>query len=487
MNHSKWGAFVVACLVAWPTSGPSLHAQISSFRHVILVVQENRSPDNLFQGLCTPPYGSSRSCSTTPTGSQYDIQTSNWLNKASSTGVTQPTAVALANNFDLGHQHIAFTETCDRNSMGVCEMDGAASNTCHATSTGSTCPTDPEYMYVDNSTGTVDPYLSMAAQYGWANYMFQTNQGPSFPAHQFLFGGTSAPGAADDAIGTFAADNVLPDVKATTAGCIALSTTTVPLITASGQILSIYPCFEHGTLADLLGSSSIGWKYYTSGSGGIWTAPNAIRHICVPSAPYGGTCTGSDWTENVVLKSSRLLTDIRKCELPDVSWVIPSGANSDHPGVSTGGGPSWVGSIVNAIGNNGKCRNGETYWDDTVVIITWDDWGGWYDHEPPEFLSGPEGDYQYGFRVPMMVVSAYTPQGYVDNERHDFGSILRFVEQNFGIAEGALGFADARSTTDLTNFFDLTKPPRVFSTIPTALDADYFIHDKTPPTDPDDD
>ena len=75
-------------------------AQIPNFQHVIVIVQENRTPDNLFQGLCIPPYGSKNLCSTRPTASQYDIQTSNWLNKSSSTGVTQPSTVALANKYD---------------------------------------------------------------------------------------------------------------------------------------------------------------------------------------------------------------------------------------------------------------------------------------------------------------------------------------------------------------------------------------------------
>jgi hypothetical protein len=70
-------------------------------------------------------------------------------------------------------------------------------------------------------------------------------------------------------------------------------------------------------------------------------------------------------------------------------------------------------------------------------------WGGWYDHEPPVILAKPQGDYQYGFRVPLLVVSAYTPAGYINNVRHDFGSILRFIEFNFGITQGALNFADA--------------------------------------------
>jgi phospholipase C len=174
-----------------------------------------------------------------------------------------------------------------------------------------------------------------------------------------------------------------------------------------------------------------------------------------------------------------------------MTWSIPAGQNSDHPGDPTWiGGPSWVASIVNAIGES-SCQNpdGSTYWNSTAILITWDDWGGWYDHEPPTLLSVPnqgQGDYQLGFRVPLVVVSAYTPLGYVDNGRYDFGSILRFVEQNFGIPEGALNFADARSTTDLTSFFDWNQQPRLFQHIAAPKSADYFLNDTRPPAPPDD-
>ena len=164
----------------------------------------------------------------------------------------------------------------------------------------------------------------------------------------------------------------------------------------------------------------------------------------------------------------------------------PNGPESDHPRSNTGEGPSWVASIVNAVGNNAKCPDGEVYWNNTAILITWDDWGGWYDHEPPTLLAKAQGDYQYGMRVPFIVVSAYTAAAHVDNNRSDFGSILRFIEQNFGIAEGALNFADARATTDLAGFFNLNQAPRVFTTIPARFSAHYFINDPRPPSEPDD-
>ena len=141
---------------------------------------------------------------------------------------------------------------------------------------------------------------------------------------------------------------------------------------------------------------------------------------------------------------------------------------------------------MNAIGKSSSCDGNAGYWKDTAILIVWDDWGGWYDHEPPTILAQPEGDYQYGFRVPLVVVSAYTPEGYINNMRHDFGSILRFVEFNFGLPIGGLDFADARAKTDLTGFFDLDRQPREFQKISAPKDASFFLHDKRKATDPDD-
>jgi phospholipase C len=459
------------------------HAQISNFSHIVVIIQENRGPDNLFYYLCSTPYGSSKSCSTSPTDTQYDILTSNWLDKTASKGVTQPISVELDNTYDVSHSHDGFTTTCDVNtSTGICRMDGAAETSC----TGCTGVAQPHYRYVDNSTGILNPYLTLATSYGWANYMFETQQGPTFPAHQFLFGGTSAPSAADDAIATFADSNMYPAANNPIAGCIAPSDIHVDLIEAGQKTGQTYPCFDHTTIADLMENVNVSWHYYNPGLDSIVTAPNAIDHICEPSEPSGGTCTGTEFTDNVITPPKKVLTDISGCNLAGMVWVTPSGENSDHASSNDGGGPAWVASIVNSIGNNPKCKSGENYWDDTAIIITWDDWGGWYDHEPPTILAGNEGDFQYGFRVPFMVVSAYTPVGYIDNTRMDWGTVLRFIEQNWGIEMGTLGFADARSTTDMTEFFNLEQAPRSFVTIPADRDASFFINDDRPMTEPDD-
>jgi len=474
----------------------SAHAQISKFQHIIVVVQENRTPDNLFYALCaTSP------CSTTPDNTQYNIQTANWLDKTSPTGVTQPTAASLNNGYDLDHSHAGWKNECDLNTAVIppqCRMDGAAA----------THKNRGAYIYVDNTVdtkhplGILTPYLTLATTYGWANFMFQTNQGPSFPAHQFLFGGTSALDAAGDAAGSFLSENFGKGP----AGCYAQDGETTKLISSAGKetvykidhAAGVTTCLTRTTMADLLDSAGVGWRYYSTKGGGndkggsIWTAPNAIQAICVPDAGFEN-CTGSEWANHVDLTPADVLKDLgikgNPCRLQAVSWVIPKGANSDHPGGSTGG-PDWVGSIVNTLGGS-ACKNpdGTSYWNTTAVVIVWDDFGGWYDHVPPTILAAPEGGYQLGFRVPLIFVSAYTPTGYINNDNNDFGSILRFIENNFALpgGEGALGFADSRSKTDLSAFYNLGKPARPFSTIPTAKSGLEILNDKTPPTDPDDD
>jgi phospholipase C len=206
-----------------------------NFQHIVVIFQENRTPDNLFYGLCGAPFGNAGSCSTTPSAGQYNIQTSNWLNSQSSSGTTQPGSVPLANAYDLNHSHSAFVAQCDVNSNGLCQMDGSA-----AVSGTGACPDSPQFRFVDNSSGMLNPYLELATQYGWANYMFQTNQGPSFPAHQYIFGGTSAPTSDADRKGVHASENPLgtaglSDSK-NPAGCTADALTRV-MAAAIGRIL----------------------------------------------------------------------------------------------------------------------------------------------------------------------------------------------------------------------------------------------------------
>jgi phospholipase C len=376
------------------------------------------------------------------------------------------------------------------------------------------------YKYTDNpaltynnaygmgNTSVLGPYLAFAQQYGWANFMYQTNQGPSYPAHQFIFSGTSARTATDDLAATFIAENFSP--QHTQAGCLAGSTSFSrqispnpnPSVCAAGCVcydnntvqeckISNNPplndtfCYGHDTMDTLLGSAN--WKYYAPSQGSIWTAPDSFSALCAPVV--NGMCTGPAFTgpnPNVVISKAQVLTDIKNnCKLAPVTWIIPDGRWSDHASSNDGTGPSWVAAVVNEIGG---FQNTCGFWNNTAIVITWDDWGGWSDNQKPVVLNpvNGQGDYQYGFRVPMIVVSAYTPQGYINNATHDFGSILRMIQAINGIPEGSLNFADLRATNDLHAFFSLTTP-RPYTIVPAVKDPSYFINFIGAPTAPDND
>jgi phospholipase C len=429
-------------------------------QHVVVIFQENRTPDNLFQDPVL-------------IGRNADIAQSG-LN---SQGLTIPlspidlgTNGSNPQNYDLGHSHKDFERMYDGG-----KMDGADLIGC---SPPANCPPNahpnPQYMYVNPAD--VQPYFALAELYTFADRMFQTNQGPSFPAHQFIISGTSAPSAGS---ALFAAENAkVPGPPS--GGCDSLPGSTVAMIDPTGsEATTMFPCFDHPTLTDLLETNGNTWRYY-SPSRGIWNGPEAIQHIC-GTLTGSGTCGGTDWNSHVVLNNTQLFTDIGSNQLPEVSWVIPSGQASDHAASNDGSGPSWVASVVNAIGNS-------PYWANTAIFITWDDWGGWYDHvPPPQVLANCSQwgcGYVYGFRVPLIVVSPYAKAQYISHVPHDFGSILKFIESTFGLP--SLGYADA-TADDFSDCFDLNQAPLVFQTISAPLDAQYFLNDKTPPTDPDDD
>ena len=400
------------------------------FQHVVVIFQENRTPDNLFHGL-----------------PNADIANTG---KNSSGQVITLSSIPLANDYDLSHAHKAFVDMYDNG-----KMDGADHIPIVCKKGATNCPpSHPQFKYVRPSD--VQPYFQLAETYTFGDRMFQTNQGPSFPAHQFIIAGTSAPTAASD---LFAAEN--PSGADT--GCTAPPDASVLLIDPLGnENQSTYPCFEHRTLMDSLDAQKLTWNYYAPLPGSIWTGPNAIQHIR----------SGPDWAK-VIIPQTKVLTDIANGQLAQVSWVIPDGADSDHASSNDGTGPSWVASIVNAIGTS-------QYWGNTAIIITWDDWGGWYDHVAPTIYNS----YEYGFRVPLIIVSPYSKQGHVSHVTHDFGSILKFIEEVFNLP--SLGYADSRAD-DFSDCFDLTQRPIPFQVVPAKLDQKFFLTVKRPATPPDDD
>ncbi len=391
--------------------------------HVIIVIQENRTTDNLFQGLAgadTQNYGLDSE------GNHVPLH-----------------AVSLGWNGDISHSHDNFLTECNPNSsdLALCQMNGwnhAHANGAHCTGTGTN---ECAYGYVPRSE--TQPYFDMAAQFAFGDRMFETNEGPSFPAHQELISGTAS--AAPQAPSRQISAN--PQPKKSGGGCDSAPGTTVetiplkPIGAPEGK--PVKACFDRQTLGDLLTQADVSWRYYQCGTGpGLWHAYDAIEHIW----------DGGNYSNLVIPEPQQILSDINDNSLAAVSWVTPDGMHSDHPGAGNTGGPSWVSAIVNAVGQS-------SYWDSTAIIVTWDDWGGWYDHVAPH----RRNNYNLGFRVPILLISPYVVQsGYVSHVRHEFGSILHFTEETFGT--GNLGTTDATSD-DLQDSFNYDQAPRPFSPI----------------------
>ena len=211
----------------------------------------------------------------------------------------------------------------------------------------------------------------------------------------------------------------------------------------------------------MLDRKGVSWLYYTNTTAGsLWNAFDAIRAVRY----------GNEWTANIVKPEKKFFAAISDHQLPNVSWVIPDALNSDHPGNHSDKGPSWVASIVNAVGQSG-------YWDSTAIIVVWDDWGGEYDNVPPPQLDG-QG---LGMRVPMLLVSAYAREdssgkpGWISHTRYEFGSVLKFVEDTWHL--GRLGTSDVRANS-MMDCFDFGKPARPFVAIPSKYSKSYFEHQR---------
>jgi phospholipase C len=309
------------------------------------------------------------------------------------------------------------------------------------------CPIpEPQYSYVPHSE--TKPYFDIGKQYVLADQMYASNfDASSFVSHQYIIAGQAessinypfsawgCPGGPSDMIGTVGQQRQFP----------------------TGYEVA---CWDPTTLGDELDQAGISWAFYTAtinGDEGIWSAYQAINHIY----------NGPDWGQDIITPQTQFFTDVSNGNLRAVNWITPTWENSDHAGNKSTTGPSWVASVVNAIGES-------KYWDSTAIFVFWDDYGGWYDPEPPAYK-----DYDgLGVRIPMLIVSAYAEKGHVSHLPYEHGSILKFVEDTFGLAR--LAPSDTRANSPARDAFDFKDPPRPFVRIESPYDEGYF---KRQPTD----
>jgi phospholipase C len=299
-------------------------------------------------------------------------------------------------------------------------------------------PANFGYAYADPRE--VKPYWTMAKQYVLADHMFQSNLDGSFVSHQY-------------AIAAYASASV--NYPGTAWGCSGgqhdIVQTLTQLRTYGGDIVT---CFNNPTIASEADAAGLTWRFYTGpldGDGGIWSAYQAISPI------YNSV----DWNNDVVPSQSQFLSDIGNGQLANVTWITPTDGNSDHGGMDSTGGPAWVTSVVDAVGNS-------QFWNSSAIFVMWDDWGGFFDPVQPV----PEDYDGLGFRVPLLMISPYAKKHYVAHKQYETASVPRYIEDNFGFAQ--LAAADARANDPAADAFNYSKPPRPFKNIPGAKPYQYW-------------
>jgi phospholipase C len=382
------GVFLSSCfgdkMSTTPTPRPTFSATPAAeietrwpIKHVIYLMLENRSFDNLF--------GRFPGARGTTTGIRYGndvplIRCPEWLPG------------------DLPH---------DRAAWDLCYNDGAMDGFAIG-------PYGIYYAYSQFHRDDVPNYYGWAEDFVLNDHTFASVAGPSYPNHLFLIAG-QAGGARDNP------ENILTkhlnDGRVFKSwGCDAYGEDVYVVVEDDDGTRSKHStCFTFQTVGEQLSERDIDWAFYSADpyqAGYIWQAYSAIEDVY----------TNEELWDEHIWPVDDLIRDAEAGTLPPVTWITPRFQLSDHPPFSTKHAHNWVTDIVNAVMRG-------PLWNDVAMFITWDEWGGLYDHVRPPTIDHVD----LGFRVPMMVISPYAKRGYVDDAMGDFSSPLRFISDNWGL------------------------------------------------------
>jgi phospholipase C len=353
-------------------------------QHLVLILQENHSFDNYF--------GTFPGAKGIPAGTCVPNSLSNPL-----AGCTAPYWTTNVSPTDISHG--AMASNCDVNKGS---MNGFVQ-----------CEKSTETMSYYNGT-TLPNYWSYARNYALLDNFFSETPGWSLPNHWELVASAYPPSVA----------NAPPYSFWST-----YTSQANPLTTLLDRMITKGVSFTYYDTA-----LTFNYSQASQQKGGIVFWNPFIAQNRTYYAPYS-----SHFKNRIAI-----FGDIAKGRLPAVSFVMPNANVSEHPSTSTPQltftanltlGMEWTTSIVNAIERS-------PYWASTMIVISWDDFGGFYDHVvPPKDQAG----YQLGIRVPAMVISPYTPVGEINHTLFSFSSILRFIEINWGIQ--SINSRDARANS----------------------------------------
>jgi phospholipase C len=434
----------------------------AKLQHVIIINHENRSFDHYFgtfPGADGIPNdgGVPTVCSTVPDG-----------------GGCQPPYHDREDRNGGGPHSAAAFQTC----FAGGQMNGFVASAENGTTGACTTPGDPNCLlggpltvmgYHDD--GEIPNYWAYAKAFTLQDHMFEPVASYSLPDHLFMVSAWSATCTPANDPTTCANDLVNPGNAAHVG-------------TASSMPEPPNPEFAWTDVTYLLHKNGVSWRYYLASGkepdceDGQMTCDAGEQHYLYPGywnvLPWFDDVTADGEIGNIT-DTTKLFTDISGGTLSSVSWVIPSDELSEHPTALVSTGQAYVTTVVNAVMQS-------PYWDTTVIFITWDDWGGFYDHVVPPVVDANG----YGFRVPGLVVSPWVKPGVVDHTVYSQDAYLRLIEDLF--VDGARldpandGRPDNRPTVretapqlgDLLTEFDFTQTPNqalVLQPCPSGVDT----------------
>lgn len=383
-------------------SVPPSNASYGNIKHIIFIIKENRSFDQYFG---TFPGANGATTATLHTGQVITL------------GHTPDKP-----KHDMGHEW-----TDSHNDVDAGRMDRFDLETQCSVNGDNLCLTQ---MYQSD----IPNYWSYAQTYALGDGMFSSVESGSYPAHLMLVSGSS--------------QTTIDNPRSTSPaqwGCDAIAGTNVPAMSPTFVVSTVFPCFNVTTMANLADAAGVSWKAYTSLYG-------QDGYVYNPYRSFSSIFNSSEWTTNVVT-STNFVTDALAGQLPALSWVTPPASDTDHPPDSACVGENWSVQQINAV-----MQGPADQWNSTVIFLTWDDFGGFYDHAAPPYRD----QYGLGIRVPMIIISPWAIQG-VYHTQTEFEGVLRFMEETFALPN--LGGADtvANDFQDAFNYTQTPIPPLVLN------------------------
>jgi phospholipase C len=443
----------VVIFAAWPTATSTARrptAGIQLIRHVVIIMQENRSFDSYF-GTFPGADGLPR----------RDGQFTVCVPRPKKVGgCEKPFHDAADANAGASHQHFAAVADIDRGKMdGFVGEAEYSMRGCAVEQDPSCANGNASDVMGYHDAREIPNYWTYAKDFALDDHMFEPVTSWSLPAHNYLVSGWSAKCTSKAA--STCKNNIIGPVS------FAAQQRSVDAAIARGKA----PVKAAWTdITYLLHKHHVSWGYYVQKGG----EPDCQDDAATCAAKPLSYKTPGIWnplplftdvhTDNQlgnIQPVQRFLTAAQRGTLPAVSWITPNQTNSEHPPASIHRGQAWVTNLINTI-----MRGPD--WNSTAIFLSWDDWGGFYDHVPPPTIDGNG----YGIRVPGIVISPYARRGYIDHQTLSHDAFLKFIEDDFlggqRLDPNTDGRPDPRPDVrenapqlgNLVNDFNFTQKPR---------------------------